>query len=266
MNVIAKTRKSHQWNEDRFIIGNSFYVVIDGATPLYKDGNINLACWMVSYLKKNINRYQGSILSRMRKLAVDAYNELGIDKDDPAYLPSAGMACLEEDDNYYYASILGDCEVTFRMKNGEIKRCYTDDLTKLDQISINKLVSAAKEHNIHIAEARPYIINTLIEHRKLMNTKNGYNVFTILPNSNYEEKVFKVNKEDVEEIYLYSDGFSQAFEYLNIYQNHSEMFKKSLDIDMEIKQIVDESFKDPHCDLHPRFKKIDDITVIKLTK
>ena len=55
MNVIAKTRKSHSWNEDRYIIGDSFYIVIDGATPLIKKEKMNLACWMVSYVKKYIN-------------------------------------------------------------------------------------------------------------------------------------------------------------------------------------------------------------------
>ena len=44
------------------------------------------------------------------------------------------------------------------------------------------------------------------------------------------------------------------------------MFKKSLDLDIEIKKIVSTSFKDHKCNNYPRFKKIDDITVIKMIK
>ena len=42
------------------------------------------------------------------------------------------------------------------------------------------------------------------------------------------------------------------------------MFKKSLDIENEISKIVDVSFNDPFANKYPRFKKIDDITVIKV--
>ena len=37
MKIDALTRKSHFWNEDRFILGNNYYLVIDGATPLIKN-------------------------------------------------------------------------------------------------------------------------------------------------------------------------------------------------------------------------------------
>ena len=43
-----------------------------------------------------------------------------------------------------------------------------------------------------------------------------------------------------------------------------EMFSKSLDLEEEIKKIKDQAFLDPYCDKHPRLKKIDDITAIKI--
>ena len=197
MNAIARTRKSHSWNEDRFIIGNSFYMVIDGATPLIKHKEINLTRWMVTYIKKHINRYKGPIKERLDKLAIDIYNDLNLDTIDPAYLPSAGIAYLEEDEEYYYASILGDCEITFRMNNGEILRCFSDELSNLDSQSVKELVDAANEHHLHTIDAMPYIQGTLIKHRKLINKPGGYSVFTILPNSDFEAKVFRIKKEQV---------------------------------------------------------------------
>ena len=53
MVITPKTRKSHYWNEDRFIIGENYIIVIDGATPLLKQNDFNEACWMVNYIKKN---------------------------------------------------------------------------------------------------------------------------------------------------------------------------------------------------------------------
>ena len=265
MKIVYKTRKSHSWNEDRYVIGDSFYMVIDGATPLIKNEKMNLACWMVTYLKKHINRYNLPIKERLEKLAKDAYFDLGIDTDDVSYLPSASISYLEQDDEYFYASSLGDCEVTFRLKSGEIVRCHSDELTHLDNISIKELIDASVSNNIHVLEARPYITERLIKHRKLINQPNGYSAYTISPNLELKPKTLKLKKSEVSEVYLYSDGFSQAFEYLHIYNSHEEMFNKSLDIDEEIKKIEKESFSDPYCDKHPRFKKIDDITVIKIS-
>ena len=266
MKVFAKTRKSHYWNEDRFIIGKDFYIVIDGATPLKKIGDFNLACWMVKYIKKHINKYDGSIKSRLIKLSLDAYQELGIDSSDKALLPSAGMSWVEEDKDYYNVGILGDCEVTFRTIDGKIIRCFSDEITKLDNVALKQMISVAKEKNIHLIEARKYIQDVLIKHRSLLNEPNGYNAFTISKNFELNEKSFKIKKDLVSEIYLYSDGFSQAFQHLDIYKNHEEMFTKSFDVNEEISKIVSQSFSDPYCDKYPRFKKIDDITVIKIIK
>ena len=62
MKITAKTRKSHYWNEDRFVLGKDYFMVIDGATPLIKSNNFNEACWLVTYVKENINKLTGSIV------------------------------------------------------------------------------------------------------------------------------------------------------------------------------------------------------------
>ena len=42
---------------------------------------------------------------------------------DEEYLPSAGMAWVGYDEKYFYANVLGDCEVTFITKDNQIVRC-----------------------------------------------------------------------------------------------------------------------------------------------
>ena len=101
MKVYAKTRKTHYWNEDRFIIGKDYFMVIDGATPLIKVNNFNEACWMVNYIKKNINKFKGNIKERLLVLSKDGFNKLPVKMKDEEYLPSAGMAWVEYDDKYF---------------------------------------------------------------------------------------------------------------------------------------------------------------------
>ena len=264
MKIYSKTRKSHYWNEDRFIIGKDYFMVIDGATPLIKVNNFNEACWMVNYIKKNINKLKGNIKERLLVLSKDGYSNLPVKVKDEEYLPSAGMAWVESDGNYFYASVLGDCEVTFITKDNQIVRCHTTRLNELDGISISELVRNAKERNINVSEARPYIQDILLKHRKMINKENGYCAFTLSDNPIINEKSIKIEKDKVKQIYLYTDGFAQAYDHIYIYQNHEEMFKNDLDLNCEFKKIVDKSFSDPYCNDYPRLKKIDDITAIKV--
>ena len=264
MKLTAKTRKSHFWNEDRFVFGQDYFMVIDGATPLIKSNKFNEACWMVKFLKHNLNKLSGPISDRLNILSKEGFHQLPVKIKEEDYLPSASLAYVEVSDEYYNAYTLGDCEVTFILKDGRVKRCYETDLAKLDDISINEMVKHAKEKNIHVLEARPFIKETLLKHRKLINKPNGYKAFALTDNPNINPTKYQIKKELVKEIYIYSDGFSQSFEHLNIYNSHEEMFSKSLNLDEEINYIKLQAFNDKYCDKYPRLKKIDDITVIKV--
>ena len=266
MKINAFTRKSHRWNEDRFIVGDNFWIVIDGATPLIKTKGVNLARLMVSYIKKNINKYDGRIKERLIKLSKDMYNEFILDNYDQAYLPSASIAYVELIDGFYHVGILGDCEVTFRLKNNQVLRCFTTELARLDEISLKELVKASHDNNISVLKARKYIEDTLIKHRRLINQENGYQAYTISSNLPFKEYTYQIAENQVDEIYLYSDGFSMAFQHLKIYSDHQEMFNHTLDIQLEVKKIVNKAFFDKNCNKYPRFKKIDDITVIQIIK
>ena len=264
MKITAKTRKSHFWNEDRFVLGKDYFMVIDGATPLIKVNNFNEACWLVTYLKENINKLTGSIEERLNILSKEGFNLLPVITKEEDYMPSASLAYVEIKEDEFSAHTLGDCEVTFVLKDGNIIRCFETDLAKLDGISINELVQHAKDKNIHVVSARPFIKETLLKHRKMINTKEGYKAFTLSINPIIQPDLYKIKRDYVKEVYLYSDGFAQSFESLHIYNDHNQMFSKSLDINEEINKIKLAAFNDPYCNLHPRLKKIDDITIIKI--
>lgn len=264
MKVFAKTRKSHYWNEDRFVLEKNYVMVIDGATPLLKSNNFNEACWLVNYLKKQLKNYAGAVKERLVSLSKEAYKLMPVKIKEEQYLPSAGMSWIEWDDKYFYASVLGDCEITFVTIDNEVIRFFEPELGYLDNLAIEELTRIAKEKNIHIAKARPYIADMLLKHRKMVNKPNGYNAFAICDEPIFNEKKLKIEKNKIKEIYLYTDGFAQSFEHLKVYDCHQEMFSKSLDLDEEIAKIVNVSFSDSYCDKYPRLKKIDDITVVKV--
>ncbi|MBR2891402.1 MAG: hypothetical protein IKC22_03375 [Bacilli bacterium] len=264
MKIQALTRKSHFWNEDRFIVGNNYWIVIDGATPLIKKNNENLARYMVDYIKKNIDKYKGRIKDRLIKLSSDLYDELKLVSNDAAYKPSASLAYVELIDEVFYVGVLGDCEVTIKTNNNEIIRCFKDDLSKLDAISLTRLQEEASKRNINVKDARKYIIDTLIKHRRLINQSGGYQAYTISDNLEFREYSFSIESKKVKEIYLYSDGFSASFQQLKIYDKHEDLFKHTLDIKLEVEKIVKTAFSDGNCNKYPRFKKIDDITIIQI--
>lgn len=264
MKVYSKTRKSHYWNEDRFINGRNYFIVLDGATPLKSAENFNEARWMVNYIKKNINRYRGTVKEKLTALCGDAFNDLPVKTKDDDYLPSASGCWVEFNGSCINVGILGDCEVTLIKKDNGIIRCYCDDLTKLDMLALNKLIEICKEKNTHIIESRKYVNDILIRHRKLANKPNGYAALTLSPSPEIHEQKYVFNTDNIKEIYLYSDGFSQAFEHLDIFHSHEEMFLNIEDIDNEINKIVNTSFADRLGDKHPRFKIIDDITVTRI--
>lgn len=264
MKVYCKTRKSHRWNEDRFINGRNYSIVLDGATPLKKSEQLNEARWFVDYLKKNINIYDGDIKSRLLKLCEEAYNIFPAELKEDDYLPSASACWAEWNGEEIKLGILGDCEITAITADGKILRYSDDRLRALDNLAVDEMVTAARERNTTVLQAREFITDTLIKHRKLVNKPNGYSALTLSPNAKICERAFSLKKCEIKTLYLYSDGFSQAFENLGIYETHAHMFERLESIDAEIAKIVEASFNDPDCNMHPRFKIIDDITAIKI--
>lgn len=264
MKITKKTRKSHVWNEDRFVVGKNFFMVIDGATPLIKEGSFNTACWLVDFLKKHLVSYHGDVLSKLKELSKKGYDEIPLSNKSSDYLPTASMSYVEINDNLLKISLLGDCEVVLRKKDHTVERYYTTELNRLDTIALNEMIKYSKEKDIPLVECRPLISDTLIKHRRMINKVDGYRAYTLGINTLIEPTIFEVELNEVSEIYLYSDGFSQSFQNLKVYDSYIELFDKSIDLEEEISKITARAFSDKSCDQYPRFKVIDDITIIKV--
>lgn len=261
-------RKSHYYNEDRIVIGKNYFMVMDGATPLKKNGiKPTEAAWFVTFIKNLLPQTCNNIIEKLNEISVKSLQQL---KDwniaiQDQYLPSSGLAWVKLEGDMISANTIGDCEVTIRFNSGEIKRIYQTELIALDDIAVKEMVRIAKEKNITMREARKCINDVLIKNRLLMNKENGYNVFTPSEKPQFKFTTAKFNVKDIKEIYIYTDGISQAFDELQIYKSHKNMFEKSFNIKEEINKIVKAAYLDKDFELYPRFKTIDDIAVIKIT-
>ncbi len=266
MYIEKLTRKSHQYNEDRFLIQKDFIMVMDGATSLIKSNlRPTSGSYLVNKVKNDLPKLKGDIETRLNIIAKDVYKTLELNNEmNSRILPSAGLSWVEFYQNEVVIHTIGDCEACVVTKDNKVIRIVISDLIELDNMAINELIEVSHKENISIKEARSKINDTLIKNRLLMNKENGYSIFapSSSPNFKYSTNIF--NKKEIKEIYLYSDGFADAFTTYKLYTSPEELFTKSVNIKNIVKEIVEKSKEDKSYNKYPRFKLIDDITIVKI--
>ena len=261
MIVSHATRKSHNYNEDRCVVTDRVFVAIDGATVLSghtepRKGTI--ASLLAASLKSEILRHKGRFDNEFfRSISKKFYAEGRIGS------ASAGLAGAVIEGERLHIFSLGDCEVILLMRDGECFRFKRTDLDRLDAMAIAELVKRAKERKASVLSSRPLIMDILKSNRAKKNSPGGYDVFEPLEEPTFTLFERDLPLRDVAGFYVCSDGFAQCFTTLGIFSSYRELF----DTDMSVKDIIDKikqvSYSDPECDRYPRFKVIDDITVIK---
>ena len=266
MIIEKKERKANRFNEDRIVIGKNYFLVIDGATPLVKNNvKPTEASWFAGFIKKNLKKNDGNLINKLNEISKKAYKQFAkISILNKKYFPSCALAWVEINNNKIVAHTIGDCEIVIKYKDNTLKRLLIEDLPKLDNGAIQQMVNVAKEKNISVKEARKHINDILIENRKLMNKPNGYSIFTIDNNPDFKFSTYEEDVNKIKEIYVYSDGISQAFDELKIYDSWEELFKNDVRLSKLIKRIVKKAKSDVNYNKYPRFKLIDDISIIKI--
>lgn len=267
MKIEKITRACSLHNEDSFIIDDKFIMVMDGATSLEKTPlQPTGGAYLVNKISTCLPKLKGDIIDRLDVVAKDVYQTLKKDNlTNLKMLPSAGLAWIEFEGDEVIVHTIGDCEAAIVAKDNKVTRIIIKDLLKLDAQALDELVKVSKRENICIKDCRPLINDILVKNRMMMNTPEGYSIFapSNCPDFKYSTNVFL--KNDIKEIYLYSDGFADAFTTFNLYKSAEDLFSKSVDINKVVNEIVNAADNDPLCNNFPRFKFIDDITAIKIT-
>ena len=267
MKIKKYTRKSHYFNEDRYIINKDFIMVIDGATSLEKSNlKPTSGAYLAGYIKTTLPKIKGNIIERLNIVSKNIYRTLETNNNiNEKILPSCGMAWVEFYGDKIIIHTIGDCEAFVVKKDNATARIVIDDLLKLDDISLDELKKTSKEKNISIRDARPLINETLIKHRLLMNKEGGYSVFTPSNNPNFKYSTHEYNVSEVKDIYLYSDGFADAFTTFKLFKSAEHLFSKNRNIKKIINKIAKKASEDKNYNKYPRFKIIDDITIVKIS-
>ena len=186
MKIEKATRKSHFYNEDRYIVGDNYCMVLDGATSLVSSGiKPTEGSWFVSRIKQSLPQKCDNVIEKLEYISKKTYAEFielsKIDSktDSVLYYPSAGLSCAVVKDNKVQIFTTGDCEAVVKLKDGKIIRHIFPMLAELDKVALDMMIEYKKAHGVSMLNARKALNGVLIENRKLMNKKGGYPVFTV---------------------------------------------------------------------------------------
>ncbi len=254
--------RANRYNEDRFLIKNNLFAVIDGASGLtteQKKGVGTNASRLAGFVKQELFKFKGdNFIAFLKDLSINALNN-GHDTNS-----SCGISAVIVSDINVYLYAVGDCSILVQDKKNSVRTFKQNELCKLDKIALNQMIDISKNKNITIKQAREHINDVLIKHRLLKNMPNGYSIFCPSKNPNFVVDHYTLNKKDIKSIIICTDGFSQCYEKLNIFDNQKQLFSKKLSLKEICKKIKQVSKSDKDFNKYPRFKLFDDTTAIKL--
>ena len=214
-----------EWNEDYAFSGEQFSFVIDGATSLTPEKFSNEetdAKWFSlhfgKFLEKELKHEYLSISQivkkGIKKITKD-FKELS-GNQHVIDMPSAAIAIVRQKQNKLEYFVLGDCGFLFKHKNA-VEEFTTTEITKLDKLNIDTMTKIAKEKNIDVIQASKLVDDDLLKNRLSKNTKNGYWILCDSLEACDHALQGELDIESGDEILLYSDGFSQLWNTLNLF-------------------------------------------------
>lgn len=257
-----------EFSEDTYFFNEGFAFVIDGASPLIKNNNSNFITYkfvndikknLIIYLKKNIS-IDDALKKSLRETLLNDFSKDFVNND-----VSAAISILRIRDDYLEIFYLGDCNILIEYDyDYELFTCRK--LEYFDNLAKKKMIDISNIENISILETREHdeIKKQLSKNRSLKNKDNGYYILDTSGNGVNNAYYEKIKLNSIRSILVSSDGFSQAYDTLNIYNDYNSFINdirigslKSIQEDIVRVQNSDKLLNN-----YPRFSKTDDITAI----
>lgn len=270
--ILTKGGKSDKENEDCVYLCDDFGFVMDGATGLLKENITNCvsdAKWYVeefkNFLIKNLKTKKNlkEIMKDGIRYVSNTYNNIE-GATSVKSKPSSGIALFRKNENNIEYFILGDCQLIIKDKKNIITKLQLNDLPKLDNINIGRMVKIAKEKNINVIDARPLINDYLVETRLTQNTNNGYWILSDDINAVDHALHGTLNLKDIKQIIGLTDGFSQLYEVFKVF-TYEELVNLINNKKISLNNLYDTLFtlqeNDSNCNRYPRFKIRDDASI-----
>lgn len=270
--ILTKGGKIDNENEDCVYLCDDFGFVMDGATGLLKENITNCvsdAKWYVeefkNFLIKNLKTKKNlkEIMKDGIRYVSNTYNNIE-GATSVKSKPSSGIALFRKNENNIEYFILGDCQLIIKDKKNIITKLQLNDLPKLDNINIGRMVKIAKEKNINVIDARPLINDYLVETRLTQNTNNGYWILSDDINAVDHALHGTLNLKDIKQIIGLTDGFSQLYEVFKVF-TYEELVNLINNKKISLDNLYDTLFtlqeNDSNCNRYPRFKIRDDASI-----
>lgn len=271
MQIKQFTKPAIKINEDTVFACEKFAFILDGATGLLKENITDKpsdAQWFVEKTKEYLIAHLGdtskSIVEIMKE-TLQYVNDQYLAFDGAINIisrPSAGVCLVRINEGKLEYFILGDCTLTIKNINGKVNHLCIDDLPKLDNQNIEKMVKVAKEKHINVIDARQFINDSLLKTRLSQNTPQGYYIFSNEPSACDHALVGTIPLKEISQVYGVSDGFAQIFDLFELCTK-AEMFEllKKYSPEELYKKLYILQENDISCNNYPRFKIRDDASL-----
>lgn len=272
MRIESFSRSATTHNEDAFGISPTYGFVLDGATGLLKEKVTNMdsdAQWFSHEWKDYLHLH----LPNHNKVLKDILKD-GVKEIDAKYMaldgainvkskPSSGIALYRIINNKLEYFLLGDCSLIITKKDDSVIHLQPKQLSRLDQININRMASLAKEKGINVIEARPLINDYLVATRLTQNTDEGYYILSDCTKAIDKGLCGEIDFNDIKQVVALTDGYSQIYDTFNIYsvEKFAELIEASTNLSEVHYVLWNLQEKDKHCNKYPRFKTRDDATI-----
>ena len=197
---------------------------------------------------KNFEKQMNMVSKRIYSKFVKGHKGL-----ERKHFPDASIALVYIDVCDVHVFTIGSSSAYVDFKNGKARFISDRSIPLLDK--------KANEEFGSFEKALP----KLIEYCDLLNKGGRRSIFSLYkkPHLKFKHEVFDIR--EINEIYLCSNGYYQAFETFKLYKNRRELFSHKHDLQDVCKAIEKASKLDPQRIKYPRLKEIDDISAVRVT-
>ncbi|WP_314066922.1 protein phosphatase 2C domain-containing protein [uncultured Vagococcus sp.] len=277
----SKSVQGNEQNEDWVIATPIFGLVIDGASGLYSGKVTHYASdaqWFSHRLGKlltaRLNDLSKPIASHVKAACdclLEEYRELLARKKgdyDLDKLPNATLSVVRfnEFTNQLELFQLGDSPILIE-ERGQLMILDDENLGKSDQHALNRMLAIAEEKQISPKEARPFVNKLLKQNRRKRNSSEGYWILDPTAQGIEGARQFTLPLNQITRVAVMSDGLWEAYDILRLYSSPQDLFERlfSSELDEILEEIRTIQKSDPLFEQYPRFKLMDDASVLIYT-
>lgn len=265
MEVNSISKGYRRFNEDLVtVVKDHLFMVIDSATGLTEPFNSpSDGVYLASNVKEYIlNLYKSGKLEartfekKMNVLSRRLFKRFikGMNQIPERYqFPSASISlCFINVCDVHIFSI-GDTSTYVRDKSGKGKYISDKSIPLMDKDVVNS--------GLNINNG----LDVLRKNRTRLNRNGRKPSFSLYKNPHLKFKHYKFDIRKLDEVYLCSDGYYQAFNVFHLYKTRKALFSHEIDLQDVYKSVMTQSMIDKDMKKYPRVKQIDDISAIRVT-